>query len=207
LERPTLGVGGDGAEPIRLDLFASPGTFLVAGPPRSGRTTALTVLGKQLKSANIEILVAAPARSELARFAYSAGIPVWDDGAGRDSFTATPAGGRVILIDDAEIFVDTPVGAALEDIVRRTDADQVAVVAARTDDLAVAYRGLLFEAQRGRTGLLLQPTAADGEVLGVRLKRSRTSMLPGRGVLVGDLPRLTGLAVSGGLIPVQVATP
>jgi hypothetical protein len=113
----------------------------------------------------------------------------------------------VILIDDAEIFVDTPVGAALADIVRRTDADQVAVVAARTDDLAVAYRGLLFEAQRGRTGLLLQPTAADGEVLGVRLKRSRTSMLPGRGVVVGDLPRLTGLAVSGGLIPVQVATP
>ena len=63
LQRPTLGVGGDGAEPIRLDLFASPGTFLVAGPPRSGRTTVLTVLGKQLESANIEVLVAAPARS------------------------------------------------------------------------------------------------------------------------------------------------
>ena len=207
LERPMLGVGGDGAEPIRLDLFASPGTFLVAGPPRSGRTTTLTVLGKQLKSANIEILVAAPTRSELARFAYSAGVPVWDVDAGVDSLTVAPRGRRVILIDDAEMFVDTAVGAALTDFVRRTDADQVAVVAARTDDLAVSYRGLLFEAQRGRTGLLLQPAASDGEVFGVRLKRSRTSVLPGRGVLVGNLPRLTGLAVSGGLIPVQVATP
>jgi S-DNA-T family DNA segregation ATPase FtsK/SpoIIIE len=113
----------------------------------------------------------------------------------------------VILIDDAEMFLDTAVGAALTDIVRRTDTDQVTVVAARTDDLAVSYRGLLFEAQRARTGLLLQPAAADGEVFGVRLRRSRTSVLPGRGVLVGDLPRLTGLAVPGGLLPVQVATP
>jgi S-DNA-T family DNA segregation ATPase FtsK/SpoIIIE len=207
LQRPTLGVGGDGAEPIRLDLFASPGTFLVAGPPRSGRTTVLTVLGKQLESANIEVLVAAPARSELARFAYSAGLVVYDVDAGADSLPVASRGRRVILIDDAEMFVDTAVGAALTDVVRRTDADQVAVVAARTDDLAVSYRGLLFEAQRPRTGLLLQPAAADGEVFGVRLRRSRTSVLPGRGVLVGDLPRLTGLAVSSGLLPVQVATP
>jgi DNA segregation ATPase FtsK/SpoIIIE, S-DNA-T family len=207
LERPTLGVGGDAAEPIRLDLFASPGTFLVAGPPRSGRTTALTVLGKQLESANVEILVAAPARSELARFAYSAGVVVCDVDAGADSLTVASRGRRVILIDDAEMFLDTAVGAALTDIVRRTDTDQVTVVAARTDDLAVSYRGLLFEAQRARTGLLLQPAAADGEVFGVRLRRSRTTVLPGRGVLVGDLPRLTGLAVPGGLLPVQVATP
>ena len=207
LERPTLGVGGDGAEPIRLNLFAGPGTFLVAGPPRSGRTTALTVLGMQLNSANIEILVAAPTRSELARFAYSAGVPVWNVDADPDLLTVASRERRVILVDDAEMFVDTAVGAALTDIVRRTGADQVVVVAARTDDLAVSYRGLQFEVQRGRTGLLLQPAAADGEVFGVRLKRSRTSVLPGRGLLVGNVPRLTGLAVPGGLIPVQVATP
>ena len=99
---PTLGVGGDGAEPIRLDLFASPGTFLVAGPPRSGRTTALTVLGKQLESANIEILVAAPARSELARFAYLAGLVVCDVDASANSLPVASRGRRVILIDDAE---------------------------------------------------------------------------------------------------------
>lgn len=207
LGRPTLGVGGDGAEPIRLDLFASPGTFLVAGPPRSGRTTALTVLGKQLESANIEILVVAPARSELAHYAHLAGVLVCDVDASAYSLTVAPRGRRVILIDDAEMFVDTAVGEALTDIMRRSDSHQVAVVAARTDDLAVSYRGLLFEAQRGRTGLILQPAAADGELLGVRPRRSRTSALPGRGVLVGNLPRLTGLAVSGGLIPVQVATP
>ena len=111
----------------------------------------------------------------------------------------------MILIDDAEMFVDTG-RAASTDVLRRTDADQVAVVAARTDDLAVSYRGLLFEAQRPRTGLLLQPAAADGEVSACVLG-ARTSVLPGRGVLVGDLPRLTGLAVSCGLLPVQVATP
>jgi S-DNA-T family DNA segregation ATPase FtsK/SpoIIIE len=207
LGRPTLGVGGNGAEPIRLDLFASPGAFLVAGPPRSGRTTVLKILGKQLASANIEVLVAAPTRSELAQFAHSAGVPVYDVDADAHCLTVTPRGRRVILIDDAEMFVDTAVGAALTDILRRTEGNQVAVVAARTDDLSVSYRGLLFEAQRGRTGLLLQPTAAEGELFGLRLRRSRTSALPGRGVLVGNLPRLTGLAVSGGLIPVQAAMP
>ena len=207
LGRPTLGVGGDSAEPIRLDLFASPGAFLVAGPPRSGRTTVLTLLGKQLASANIDMLVVASTRSELAQFAHSAGVPVCGVDANVHSLTVARHGRRVILIDDAEMFADTAVGAALTDILRRPEANQVAVVAARTDDLVVSYRGLLFEAQRGRTGLLLQPAAADGELFGVRLRRSRTSAFPGRGVLVGDLPRLTGLAASGGLIPVQVALP
>ncbi len=205
--RPTLGVGGDRAEPIHLDLFAGPGTFLVAGPSRSGRTTALTVIGKQLHSMATEIIVAAPARSELASFACALGIPVWDRNAPGHSLTAASHGRRVILVDDAETFLDSAVEAALTEIARQRDSGQISVVAARTDDLTVSYRGLLFEAQRGRTGLLLQPAASDGELLGVRVRRARTAALPGRGVLVGDLPRLTGVVGSGNLMPVQVASP
>jgi S-DNA-T family DNA segregation ATPase FtsK/SpoIIIE len=205
--RPTLGVGGDRAEPIHLDLFAAPGTFLVAGPPRSGRTTALTVIGKQLHSMAIEVIVAAPARSDLASFACALGIPVWDRNAPGHSLTAASHGRRVILVDDAETFLDSAVEAALAEITRQQGSGQISVVAARTDDLTVSYRGLLFDAQRGRTGLLLQPAASDGELLGVRVRRARTTALPGRGVLVGDLPRLTGVVGSGNLMPVQVASP
>jgi hypothetical protein len=155
----------------------------------------------------IEIIVAAPARSDLASFACARGIPVWDRNAPGHSLTAASHGRRVILVDDAETFLDSAVEAALAEITRQQGSGQISVVAARTDDLTVSYRGLLFDAQRGRTGLLLQPAASDGELLGVRVRRARTTALPGRGVLVGDLPRLTGVVGSGNLMPVQVARP
>jgi DNA segregation ATPase FtsK/SpoIIIE, S-DNA-T family len=205
--RPTLGVGGDNAEPIYVDLFACAGAFLVTGPPRSGRTTVLTMIGEQLNPAELEILVVAPARSELTRFAQSAGLAALSPDAAESPLTEEPRRRRIVLVDDAETFLDTPVGDALTDAVRRGDSRQIAVVAARSDDLAVAYRGLLFEVRRGQCGLLLQPRPVDGELLGVRLRRSSVTTVPGRGVLVGDLPRLTGLARSGAAIPIQMAVP
>ncbi len=48
----TLGVGGDGAEPVRADLAAG---LLVVGPPGSGRSTALMTLADALVAAGARV--------------------------------------------------------------------------------------------------------------------------------------------------------
>ena len=74
--------------------------------------------------------------------------------------------------------------------------DRALVLAGTTTDLQAGFRGVVAEARKGRTGLLLSPEGAlDGDLLGVRLPRSLAVPGPrGRGVLV----------VRGALTAVQV---
>ncbi len=66
-----LGLAGDQAQPLIFDPFATVGRLLVAGPPRSGRTTVLRSLAHQAGALGICTVVAAPARSPLAATARS----------------------------------------------------------------------------------------------------------------------------------------
>ena len=197
-----LGVGGDAAEPLHLDLFAGDARLLVAGPPRSGRSTAIATLLREARSHGIRVLLAAPRRSPLA--AQGAGGLITPDD--EDCTVVTSAGGRtLLLVDDVEAFLDTPVGNALDALVRRSVAGLAVVVAGRSDELAVTYRGLCSEVRRARCALLLHPGPGDGELVGRRLLPSRSVMPPGRGVLVGD--PAWGEAFATGPIPIQVAVP
>jgi hypothetical protein len=67
----------------------------------------------------------------------------------------------------------------------------------------VSFRGPAVDVRRSRTGLLLQPSIADGELLGVRISPHRTAMPPGRGLLVTDSWRAS--APNG--LPIQVIGP
>ena len=49
--RLVLGVAGDCLEPISVDPFAGPARLLIAGPPRSGRSTLLRLLARQAHDA------------------------------------------------------------------------------------------------------------------------------------------------------------
>jgi S-DNA-T family DNA segregation ATPase FtsK/SpoIIIE len=113
----------------------------------------------------------------------------------------------LLLVDDSEALLDTPIGDRLTDLVKRGQHGVAVVVAARSDDLAVTYRGLANEVRRSCAGLLLQPGPGDGDLLGVRLPRTRTVQLPGRGVLTLDQPQLRVLVDGSGTIPIQVALP
>ena len=203
-----LGVGGDEASPVAIDLFAGDARLLVAGPPRSGRTTALRLILEQLRrGAQTEVWVAAPRRSGLVAVAQQCGIEVVtpDDPPSR---VHAPDGCRsMLLVDDSEAFVDTPIGDALTELVRRAAPDFAAVVAARSDELAVTYRGVAHEVRRSRAGLLLQPGTGDGELVGLRLARTRPVRLPGRGVLALEQPHLRSFSDASGAVPIQVALP
>jgi DNA segregation ATPase FtsK/SpoIIIE, S-DNA-T family len=205
-DRLVVGVGGDRGDAVLIDLFAAPGAFLVAGPPRSGRTTALTLMARQLATKDVDVVVVTSRASALREVATATGAVLAGPQADQVVAAAKRSARRVFLVDDAESLLDTVVGDALAEVVVRDEVTDVVVVAARTDDLAVAYRGLLAVARRGRTGLLLQPGPTDGDAFGLRLPRTQTAATAGRGLLVGDLLKLCGVSTRGPL-PVQVAIP
>jgi DNA segregation ATPase FtsK/SpoIIIE, S-DNA-T family len=106
---------------------------------------------------------------------------------------------HVVLVDDAELLLDTPMADALETLVRNArDADQAVVAAGTTDDLGAQYRGFTVDLRRSRSGLLISPqSGGDGDLLGVRLPRNMAAGPPGRGLLV----------LNGTITPVQAALP
>jgi S-DNA-T family DNA segregation ATPase FtsK/SpoIIIE len=200
-----LGVGGDGAEPIAVDPFAGQRRILVAGPPRSGRSTLLRTLAQQAHDAGLATLLAAPARSPLAADAARLGIRLITPAHGRAIDVA--CGHRLLLlVDDCEQFTDTGAGDGLTALLREPDVELATVVSARADDLATSYRGLGPEVRRSHCGVLLRPGPVDGELLGVRLPRRPSSGPPGRGVAVGD-PSWGPLFAAGEPVPIQVAAP
>src|SRR6266576_3927706 len=128
-----------------------------------------------------------------------------DDSAGH--LPTLGVGPVLLLVDDSEAFLDTPVGDALAYLLRAAAAPLAAVVSGRSDDLAVTYRGVASEVRRSRSGLLLQPEPGDGDLLGIRLPRSRPVPVPGRGVLLLDQPQVRALADGADVLYVQVALP
>lgn len=176
-----IGVGGDEAGPVALPL--PPGeVVLVAGPPGSGRTTAL---------AAVAAAAAAAGRRVLRLDGGTDGAPTATHGLGG----AGPAGARpdVVIVDDVE---QRP-----HDVLDRVEAlvagGATAVVAATAAEAAVAFRGPLVAARRSRCGLLLGTLGpGEPEVLGVREPLPRATA-PGRGALVRR----------AAVTPVQVALP
>lgn len=200
----TVGVAGDRSQPLLLDPFAGAGRMLVAGPPRSGRTTLLRSLAQQACAARVPTVVAAPSRSACAEAARSLGLRLITPA--DDDVGPVPAAPTLLLIDDSEAFLDTVVGDRLTAWVRSSDAALAVVVAGRSDDLATTYRGVAADVRRSHCGILLRPGPVDGELLGARLPRRPSAGPPGRGVIIGT-PAWDPLFEDGDPVPVQVAQP
>jgi S-DNA-T family DNA segregation ATPase FtsK/SpoIIIE len=204
----TPAVGGDLLAPVDLDLIDLGGTFIVSGPPRSGRSTALAAIVSSLAGRvdrTLSVLVVAPRRSPLRDLDGLDGVTGVLTGdaseiAGAMSDAAV-LGAVAVVIDDAELLSDHRLNDVLEASVRDArDAGSIVIAAATTDDLlANPYRGWLATARRTRSGLLLNPAShVDGEVFGVRLPRSTSGgWPPGRALLVRR----------GEAVPVQVVQP
>ncbi len=189
-----LGRGDDSAEPITVDFDTLGSGFLVAGPARSGKSTALLVLAHGLLRTGTPIVVGTGRRSALSSLPGTHAVLGADDGAVLIAATADPP--AVVLADDIDSLVDSPIDGLLAGLVR-DDRGITVVGAGRSEDLAGAFRGLGVDLRRRRTGLLLSPGPQDGELLGVRLPRGVSERMPGRGYLVAH----------GSLTRVQVAQP
>ena len=202
-----VGVGGDDLATLGPDLADTP-TFLVGGPPRSGRSTTLLTMSRSLVERGAGLVVVAPRRSPLRDLAGTPGVvAVLDDpgisrAAFREVLTQVTQELGVIVVDDAELVLQSDLDQDLQSFARGAAGPGWAVLAAgAADSLSVTLTGWVQQARRNRAGLLLSPQAlSDGELVGVRITRGMIGGRPqaGRGYLhLGD----------GSLTTVQVARP
>jgi S-DNA-T family DNA segregation ATPase FtsK/SpoIIIE len=167
---------------------------LVAGPPRSGRTTALLRLAASWRDVHPDGTVhAVSPRPGTALLMDSPTVTV-------DAVAAlAPGRPRLIVVDDAD-RVDDPSG-ALAALVAERRPGLLVIAAGRPDALRTRYGEWTSVVRRSRTGLLLAACAdIDGDLLGELLPRHP------------PLPPRAGLAwlVGGGqraLVQIGRATP
>jgi S-DNA-T family DNA segregation ATPase FtsK/SpoIIIE len=175
-----IGIGGDDAVPLHLDLDEAPVTLLI-GPPGSGRTSALRCIAAGLRRSGEPVLSVSgrPDRDEelaLALAKYPEATVLVDD----IRVAGSPGDGRSVAV--GELLVAW--GGRL-------------IIASTASDVLAAYRGILAVGRTARSGLILgNPAPGDGEVFGVRLSR-RPPGLAGRALLVQ----------AGQVSPVQLALP
>lgn len=200
-----LGVGGDELGAIGVDFAADAPSFLVSGPPGSGRSTALTTLAVSLLAGGTRVVALTPRESPLRGLArHPRAVVIQDPDPLADEVTAAlnaEPGPAVILVDDADLLAQLPAADAALREVATTGRDRgIGLVAAATaETLTSVGIGWLGLVRRVRKGVLLSPQSpSEGDILGVRvpydLLRGRPT--PGRGLTVDP--------VSGALVSVLV---
>jgi S-DNA-T family DNA segregation ATPase FtsK/SpoIIIE len=180
----TVGAGGDHLGPVDVDLAELGGGFVIAGPTRSGRSTALLQLARSL-APDLPRVVVTPRPSALRELDA---LQLSGPGLGAELEAALAGDPVALIVDDAELVDDRSATDVLERFVRGLrDSGSVLLAAATTEDLLLnRYRGWLAAARRERCGLLLNPAGhVDGEVFDLRLPRSTSGgWPPGRGLYV-----------------------
>jgi DNA segregation ATPase FtsK/SpoIIIE, S-DNA-T family len=197
-----VGAGGDELGPQGIDIGADGPGVVIAGPPRSGRSTALLAMVSSLLRCGTKVLAITPRRSPLRSLDGTPGVlGVLGADLTPDDVTSLVSGvdRYVVVVDDAELLAENLASFTLEEIiVSGRDADHGLVLAGTTDDLSRIYSGFVRTALKSRCGVfvgLSSPT--DGDLFGIRLPRGAGPGPLGRGLLVRP----------GSTAPVQVALP
>ncbi|MFD9885096.1 FtsK/SpoIIIE domain-containing protein [Streptomyces alboflavus] len=183
-------VGGDELEPIGIDLEESGPGFVIAGPPKSGRSTALLVAARTLLASRTPLILVTPRRSPLRSLEGEDGVlgVLTADSSERDlkELVERADGKYAVVADDADMLYDGSLDRPLEEVAQNGRDGGIAVVAAgATDTLSSQYRGFVVEARRSRQGLILAPqSASDGELFNVRVPTGSGGGPTGRGILV-----------------------
>jgi DNA segregation ATPase FtsK/SpoIIIE, S-DNA-T family len=193
-----FGIGDETLEPAGFELYEGDHA-MIAGPARTGRTTALLVVAEVLSRLYPEIpLVGVATRRSALRecAALSKVITAVEDLGELVTELRDAEQLHVLLVDDADIVDDPTRG--LSDLFAAPRANLHAIVAGRTDALKTLGHWSVG-VRRARTGILLQPDVQmDGQLLGVTLPRRPTPPVrPGCGYRVDP----------GGFELVQVALP
>ncbi len=187
-----VGVGGDELTGIGPDLAAGVAAFTIAGPMRSGRSTALVSMARSFLAAGARAVLVTPRPSPLRELAGEPGVVALFESAAispADLRTAVEGfrGPGVVLIDDAEMTRDCEAGEELSEMMTfGADRQRAVVCAGSPDALFAGFGTWLLEAKKARRGLLLSPQDfTEGDLVGVLLPRDLTGghMQPGRGYL------------------------
>ncbi|MFI8530516.1 hypothetical protein ACIGMX_09725 [Streptomyces aquilus] len=201
-----MGVGGDRLAVHGPDLTSGTApAFVIAGPPKSGRSTALVNTALSLLAAGNRLVLAAPKPSPLRDLADRDGVvacftqdDIKEDELKENLAGASPDEPMVLVMDDAEVLGDCEASRLLESLLRNGfDKGIALVLGGNEDEIAVGYRWP-SKAKTAHRGLLLSPQKWNaGDLIGIRTGDtiSTKRVTPGRGWLhLGD----------GKLLPVTV---
>ncbi|QDB78911.1 FHA domain-containing protein [Georgenia wutianyii] len=191
---PVVGVADDTLEPVGIEAL---GTFLLAGPPQSGRSNALHWLVTSIRRAHPE-----------ARFLYFGarrsalrGLDLWEHAATGPAEVAElakavvgdlkeppPEGqvGTVVVIESLADFLTTPADAPLVEVIKAVKRNEHLVIGEGDTSTWGASWPLVSEIRNGRRGLALQPDQLEGDTLfRTSFPRVQRKEFPvGRGMLV-----------------------
>jgi S-DNA-T family DNA segregation ATPase FtsK/SpoIIIE len=184
-----VGVGGDELRGLGVNLFDGPSTFIVAGPAKSGRSTALVTMARTLLDGGASIVVLAPRPSPLRALEGTPGVAAVLTQTELDETDLAPhfdgATKRVLIIDDGELLRDVAAKDWLKELVRTARDRGIGIVlGGDSSQVAGGFSGWQVEIRKNRSGILLSPqSVSDGDLVGARLSRSSlsTSVQPGRG--------------------------
>ncbi|MCM2422833.1 hypothetical protein [Streptomyces sp. RKAG293] len=162
--RPLVAIGGDTLTALGPDLADVP-TFAIAGPPRTGRSTALLVAAHSLLDSGAGVVVLAPRRSPLRELEGSPGVAavVTDAETALDTFRQVlgnvPEENAVILVDDAELFMGSEIDPDLALLARGGAGNGWGgvVVAGNAESMSLSPAWFMGQVKRNRTGMLLSP--------------------------------------------------
>jgi S-DNA-T family DNA segregation ATPase FtsK/SpoIIIE len=191
-----VGVGGDELAAQGPELRSGARSFVVAGPPRSGRSTVLVTMARSLLAAGTSVVLATPRSSPLRDLDGTVGVRAVFTGCDIPALelaAALESGGApcVVLVDDAELLRECDAADVLRSVMRSGDERPLGlVIAGGADDICTGFSGWQVEVKKSRQGTLLSPQGTtDGELIGVRLPRSVVggTVVPGRALLhLGD---------------------
>ncbi len=175
-----LGIGDTSLIPVGLILRGGEHA-LIAGPSRSGKTTALATIARVARAADSDLYIAAitPRRSDLSR------CPSVDAVIEPAQATGLTQPAVLLLVDDADLVEGAE---ALSEIIAARGPAMRIVAAGNADALRSHYGHWTQGLRRSRIGCALCPNPlADGDLWQTQLPRTNQQSFPaGRGYLVAD---------------------
>ncbi|MCK9874577.1 cell division protein FtsK [Frankia sp. Ag45/Mut15] len=195
-----LGLGGDEAAPVLLDFAGRSHTFLVAGPPGSGRSNTLATIAVSLLTGGTNLVVLTPRESPLRRLAAHPQVRLAAPEVLTGAEPLTVEGPAVLIVDDVDLFgFNSPLEPALRPIVASGRDRGVGLAYAGSGEvLSQAISGWLGEARRSRQGVLLAPQSSlEGDLVGCRIPPSllRGGIRPGRGYVADAAGTLRAIVI------------
>ncbi len=191
--RPTIGLADDNLSGIGVEAS---GAFFIAGPPGSGRTSALATIATALHRAGTdkELVLISPRRSVLKSLTLWSRTGTDQDSARTlvsellDQLTnpkQKPAS-LALFFENITDFVDTELEDDLEVLIKTAIKQENFVVAESETSTWTSAYGLSKPLRAGRRGMILQPDDGDDDLLNASFGRLRRGAYPpGRGFLVG----------------------
>lgn len=190
---PAFGVADETLAPVGLP---QDGTFVVTGPPASGRTTTVATIIRAVKRARplTRCVLLSPGRSALAGLAKWAALATDADkvaelaGNLTAQVQADPAGSWLIIIESAADMVNSAADFPLQELVKAARIGGQLIVG-EGDTQAMSGSWPLQQALRfSRRGIALQPDQTDGDMLfRTSFPRIKRADFPqGRGLLVRE---------------------